>query len=293
MPTPLPLLALLVAVHADGDSLRARLEARIAAVPDARVAVAYRELTTPGDTLYLLADTAFHAASTMKVPVMIEAFRQADAGRLSLDHPELLRNRFASIVDGSPYALDAGDDSDSALYARVGQPVPLRELVERMITHSSNLATNVVIERVGAPRVQRTVEELGATGMIVRRGVEDQKAYEQGLNNATSARALATLLTAIETGRAASAASSAAMKEILLAQAFDEEIPAGLPPGTRVAHKTGWITGILHDAAVVYPADGRAYVLVVLTGNIRDVQVARELIAGISRDVYEHHIARR
>jgi beta-lactamase class A len=123
--------------------------------------------------------------------------------------------------------------------------------------------------------------------MKVRRGVEDGKAFQQGLNNQTSARDLATLLEAIETGQAASRASCRAMIEILAAQEFNTEIPAGLPPGTRVAHKTGWITGVQHDAALVYPAGQKPYVLVVLTKGISERPVAQKLIADISRLVWE------
>ena len=133
MPFPL-LLAALAATAAGDDSLQARILERIGQVPGAQVSVAYRELTRPADTLYLRADTAYHAASTMKVPVMIEAFRQSDAGTLPLDRADTLWNRFASIVDGSPYSLNASDDSDSTVYQLVGRPVPMRELIERSIT---------------------------------------------------------------------------------------------------------------------------------------------------------------
>ena len=275
---------------ADG-SPTARLAARIAAVPGARVAVAYRDLGGP-ESLFMLADSAFHAASTMKVPVMVELFRQADAGRLSLDAELPLRNAFASIVDGSTYALDPGDDSDSSLYARVGGTVPVRELLERMITRSSNLATNAVIELVDAAAVRRTSAALGAADMRVLRGVEDGKAYAAGLNNTTTARALAALMVAIEQGRAASPAATAAMRDILLRQEFNDEIPAGVPPGTPVAHKTGSITATRHDAAIVYPRGAPPYVLVVLTGAIPDPAVARGLMRDLSRLVYEDHARR-
>lgn len=273
------------------DSLAARLRRRIAEQPGARVAVAYRDLGGT-DSLFVLADSAFHAASTMKVPVMVELFRQADAGRLELDRAVPLRNRFASIVDGSPYALDAADDSDSTLYARAGGDVPVRLLLERMITHSSNLATNAVIELVGAEAVRATAARLGAPDLRVLRGVEDGKAYAAGLNNTATARSLAALLAAIERGEAASPASTTAMRDILLAQAFNDAIPAGLPAGTPVAHKTGYITAIEHDAAIVYPPGRAPYVLVVLTGAIAESAVAKRLIADLSRLVWEHRAAR-
>ncbi|WP_375764963.1 class A beta-lactamase-related serine hydrolase [Archangium gephyra] len=282
------LLVLLAATPSGTDTLRASLQERIAQVKGASVAVAYQHLGNSKDSLYLEADRSFHAASTMKVPVMIEFFRQVDAGKLSVGQELTLANQFASIVDGSPYALDAKDDEDASLYERLGKPVPARELVERMITRSSNLATNTVIALVDAKRVTKTLRSLGARQMTVLRGVEDGKAYQKGLNNTATARDLATLMTAIEKGKAASPASTQAMRSILLAQELNLEIPAGLPPGTPVAHKTGQISGVLHDAAIVYPSGRPPYVLVVLTSGIPDEKVARSLIADLSRQVYAH-----
>ncbi|HEY0093141.1 MAG TPA: serine hydrolase [Archangium sp.] len=282
------LLVLLAATPSPSDTLRASLQERIAQVKGASVAVAYQHLGDARDSLYLEADRSFHAASTMKVPVMLEVFRQVDAGSLSLEEPVTLTRQFASIVDGSPYVLDAKDDEDATLYERLGQPVPLRELVERMITRSSNLATNLVLSRVDARRVTKTLRSLGARRMTVLRGVEDGKAHAQGLNNTATARDLASLLSALERGRAATPASTRAMRSILLAQQLNREIPAGLPPGTPVAHKTGQISCVLHDAAIVYPPGHPAYVLVVLTSGIPDVAVARSLIVELSRQVYAH-----
>jgi beta-lactamase class A len=293
VPFPIALaLAFGLVVHpaSVNDSLSARIRERIAQVPGAVVGVAFTDLGSP-DTLHMGADESFHAASTMKVPVMIELYRRIDAGALGLRQGILLINRFGSIVDGSPYGLDAGADSDSGMYRSIGQRVPVRTLIDHMITRSSNLATNALIEVVGAPSANATAHALGARNIRVLRGVEDGKAFDAGLNNTTSARDLAVLLEAIERGRAASATSCVAMRDMLLRQEFNDEIPAGLPPGTRVAHKTGFITAVLHDAAIVYP-DGRApYVLVVLTRGIRDQAVARRLIADISRLVYEHVVS--
>jgi beta-lactamase class A len=282
------LLVLLAATPSGSDTLRASLQERIAQVKGASVAVAYQHLGNPKDSLFLEADRSFHAASTMKVPVMVELFRQVDAGKLSLEQQVTLANQFASIVDGSPYALDAQDDEDATLYERLGKPVPVRELIQRMITRSSNLATNTVIALVDARRVTKTLRTLGARQMTVLRGVEDGKAYEKGLNNSTTARDLSTLLAAIERGKAASPASTKAMRDILLAQELNQEIPAGVPPGTPVAHKTGQISAVLHDAAIVYPQGRSPYILVVLTSGIPDETVARSLIVDLSRQVYAH-----
>src|SRR5688500_18315955 len=137
------------------EALSARLERRIAAVPGAVVGVAYHDLHT-GDTLHVNADSVFHAASTMKVPVMIELFRAFDAGRLRPDQRIVLGNQFKSIVDGSPYSLDAVSDSDSLVYTRIGREITILELNERIITQSSNLATNTVIQPDGAKTTNAT-----------------------------------------------------------------------------------------------------------------------------------------
>ena len=237
--------------------LRERVMTRINEVPGATVGVVFAEVGG-GAAIFVNPDSVFHAASTMKVPVMIDYFRALDQGRVRRDEELLLDTVFKSIVDGSPYALDAGVDSDSSVFKRVGQRVPLRWLVERMIVRSSNLATNALIERLDAKRVDATARSLGATHTKVLRGVEDGKAFQQGLNNQVSARDLATLMDAIESGKAASAASCREMVDILVRQEFNEEIPAGLPSGTRVAHKTGWITGVTHDAAHRVPAGSQA-----------------------------------
>ena len=267
------------------DSLRSRLVTRIAATPGAEVAVWFQDLARR-DSLALDAGVSFHPASTMKVPVMIELFRRVDAGKASLATELFLQNAFESIADRSIYALDAKDDSDSSLYARVQQNVTLRELAERMITRSSNLATNTLIQYLDPERITATAHALGARDMRVLRGVEDTKAFARGLNNSTTAHDLGMLLAAIERGRAASRASCDSMRQVLLRQEFHDEIPAGLPPGTPVAHKTGWITGTLHDAAIVYPKGRGPYVLVVLTRKIPEEKVAQALIADISREVY-------
>jgi beta-lactamase class A len=271
------------------DRLRDRLQSIIAATPGADVAVYYRDLGGP-DSLTLQPDISFHAASTMKVPVMIELFRRVDANALKLDQTLTLTNKFNSIVDGSPYALSPTDDSDSEMYTRIGTNVSLRLLNDRMITRSSNLATNTIIGLLDARKVNATAHALGATHINVLRGVEDQKAFDKGLNNTTTARDLGVLMAAIEQSVAASPRSCAMMKTVLTRQEFNGEIPAGLPAGTAVAHKTGSITGTLHDAAVVYPNGRKPYVLVVLTRNIPLEKTAQALIAGLSREVYAYAV---
>jgi beta-lactamase class A len=272
------------AVHREPQS-QARLEARLRsliAASGAEVAVAFRTLDGRSEVL-IDPDKAFHAASTMKVPVMIELFRQARAGTLSLDEPLPILNQFRSIVDGSPYKLSEGDDSDKAIYAAAGRTLTLRQLNEAMITVSSNFAANLLIEKLGVERIRAAVTTLGADGMKVLRGVEDQKAFDKGLNNSTTARALLTLFERLGHGRAVDPTSDEAMIAVLKRQKFNDGIPAGVP-GIAVAHKTGNITRIHHDAGIVYAK--RPYVLVLLVRGIQDQKASAALMARITEAVH-------
>ncbi|HXJ47387.1 MAG TPA: serine hydrolase [Candidatus Dormibacteraeota bacterium] len=233
---------------------------------------------------YSRADESFHAASTMKVPVLIELFHQVKDGKLKLSDPLAVQNEFRSIADGSPFKLDAADDSEADLYKAEGQTRTISQLAELMITVSSNFATNLLIEKLGVENIRATVHSLDAEGMNVLRGVEDGKAFEKGMNNTTTARGLATLMTAIADGKAVDAESSKQMIKILERQKFNEAIPAGLPTGTVVAHKTGDITKVHHDAAIVYTR--RPFVLVILVRGITEDKEAYKLMAAIARDLY-------
>lgn len=283
------LLACLAATSAAAqqlDSLRSAIAARIAQTPAQAVGVYFHDLGN-GDTLLLAANVRFHAASTMKVPVMIQLFRDRDAGSLTLDDSVPITNDFRSIQDGSAYHLDRADDSDSTLYDLVGRKRTIGQLVDLMETVSSNLATNLLISLVDARRANATAHALGADSILVLRGVEDGKAYQAGLNNTTTARDLGVLFTALAQYRAASPAACRGMLDILGRQQFTEGIPAGLPAGTRVEHKTGWIGGVVyHDAGIVRPAGRAPYVLVVLTGGIKADSVAYALVRDISHQVY-------
>lgn len=230
---------------------------------------------------------SFHAASTMKTPVMIELFRESEQGVLDLDDSVLVKNEFRSIVDGSRYALSMGDDSDDAVYRLLGHRVPLRQLIRHMITTSSNLATNILIEIADAQRVTASMRTLGADSIAVLRGVEDLKAFEAGLNNRTTAYDLLRIFRALVRNEAAGVAACREMRDILADQTMNDLLPAGLPAGIRVEHKTGWITGIEHDGGIVVLPDGREYVLIVLSRGMNDRAKGKKAIADISRIVYE------
>jgi beta-lactamase class A len=249
----------------------------------ADVSVAFRMLDGSAELMYR-PDVEYHAASTMKVPVMIELFRQARNRRIALDDHTPIVNKFHSIVDGSVFELSAGDDSDAELYKKLGATMTYRELCEAMVTVSSNFATNILIERLGARNIQATTNALGAPGMHVLRGVEDDKAFQKGLNNTTTARALLTLMERIAKGQAVDPASSEEMVAILKRQTFNDRIPSGVPPGIPVAHKTGEITKIQHDAAIVYAP--KPFALVVLVRGLDDAKAGSMLAAEITRVLY-------
>ena len=264
----------------------------LVAASGAEVGVYYRSLAPGGDSLALSADLRMHAASTMKVPVMMRLFLDQAEGLRSLDDSVEVTRTFRSIVDGSAFELPMESDSDTTYYGRVGERVPLRDLVERMITWSSNLATNIVIQEAGAERVTAMLREMGADSMEVLRGVEDTKAFEAGLSNTTTARDLGVVMAQVAQGERFPAEQRTEMLAILERQHFRENIPAGLPERTRVANKTGWITGHNHDAAVVFPPDAPPYVLVVMVRGIEEQEQAAALVASISRLVWNHHLAR-
>ncbi|MEO8499618.1 MAG: serine hydrolase [Vicinamibacteria bacterium] len=246
----------------------------------AEVSIAYRTLDGSEEWMHE-ADRVYHAASTMKVPVMIELFRQEAEKQLSLSETLLVRNEFKSVVDGSPYSMDFGEDSDDTIYKNVGMSMTLEALNFQMITVSSNFATNLLIDRLGVRNVRATVEAMGAYGLEVRRGVEDQKAFDLGIINETTARGLFVIMNAMAQGKAVSKSASEKMVEILAAQKFNDGIPRGVPADTRVAHKTGTITKIHHDAAIIYGS--RPCVLIVLTRGIEKEADSDALIARITR----------
>ncbi|HET6230132.1 MAG TPA: serine hydrolase [Longimicrobiaceae bacterium] len=290
----LALVAGCVSVQARPNASPARMEGleaevrtaiRAAGGDTAEVSVALLDLAT-GDTLMVDAHRPMHAASTMKVPVMMQLFRMADARALAMDDSVPVRNAFRSIADGGTYTLSPADDGDSTLYLRVGGKATVRELTELMITRSSNLATNLLIELAGPERIARTLAEADAGELKVLRGVEDNAAFRAGLNNSATAYGLMRALEAIARGRAGSPAATRAMLEILERQHFREMIPAGLPPGVRVANKTGNITRIEHDAAIVFPPGRAPYVLVVLTRGFDNPAEAHAVGREVSRLVY-------
>jgi len=250
-------------------------------------AVAVKDLQT-GKRLNINDHVVYHAASTMKTPVMIEVYKQAAQGKLTLSDSLELKNDFRSIADGRNYSLDSADDSETDLYKHIGEKRTISYLLYQMIIVSSNFATNLIMQKVGPENVTASMRELGAKNIQVLRGVEDSKAFEAGLNNTTTANDLLIIFEKIARGKTVSADASASMVNILLDQRFNEIIPALLPANVRVAHKTGSIAHVRHDCGIVILPDGRQYVLVLLSKDWEDEKTAINTMANISLLVYKY-----
>jgi CubicO group peptidase (beta-lactamase class C family)/beta-lactamase class A len=273
----------------DTTELRKKISAEFAHHREGNFAVAFRDLST-GEQLFLNEKVVFHAASTMKTPVLIETFKQAAEGKFRIDDGILIKNEFKSIVDGSLYSLDPADDSELDLYTKVNTKLPISEVLHRMITRSSNLATNLVIDLVGAENTSNYMRRLGANDIQVLRGVEDNKAFEKGLNNTVTAYDLMIIMEALATGKAVNPASSEQMIKILMDQELRDKIPGKLPPEVKVACKTGSITAVSHDSGIIYLPDGRKYVLVLLSGGVRDLDDVNNTLANVSRIIYDYMV---
>jgi beta-lactamase class A len=231
------------------------------------------------------ADHYFHAASTMKLAVLLGVFRQVDRGEIELEAPVHVRNRFTSIVNQEPFMLDLGRDADPDVYGHLGKTLSVRELAYWMITKSSNLATNLLCDVVGIPTIQLALDELEIDGVKVLRGVEDQAAFQAGLSNEVTANGLLKMLKLIADGKAYSQKACDDMLTIMLDQQYRSGIPAGLPKAARVAHKTGNISTIHHDAGIVYLEGRKPYVLVILT-QFKAETGRGTAVAEVSRDIF-------
>lgn len=258
--------------------------------PQTRGEIAVAMSTLDGETSFFYQEKkVFHAASTMKTAVMFELYRMRDSGELSLQDSLPVVNEFRSIVDGSTYSMELMESEEGAVMERLGKTMSLKDLTEAMITTSSNLATNILLSVAKPEQVMKTVKEVGAEGVLVLRGVEDLKAYERGLSNRTDAYGMMMLMRAVAESPVVSDDSRNAMLRILGRQQFNEMIPPGLPPGTEVAHKTGWITAIAHDAAIIFPPREKPFVLVILTRGFESHDRATAAGVAVTKSVYSFY----
>lgn len=250
-------------------------------------AVACKDLTT-GKVILVNPYESFHAASTMKTPVMIEVYKQASQGKFAVTDSILVKNEFKSIVDGSLYSQDSINDSEHELYKHIGQKASIKDLVYQMIIMSSNFATNLVIDKVDAKKVTQTMREMGAKDIQVLRGVEDSKAFQKGLNNTVTAYDLMLIYEQMALGRIVNQQACDAMIQVLLDQKFNSVIPGKLPKDVKVAHKTGSITGVQHDSGIVFLPDGRKYVLVILSKDFENTEQNIEFLATVSKRIFDY-----
>ena len=250
-------------------------------------AVAFKDLTT-GEEIVINEHELFHAASTMKTPVMVEVYKQVSEGKFSLKDSILIKNEFVSIFDGSTFSISPSVDSDTLLYKEIGKKRTVYSLMYDMIIVSSNLATNLIIELVDAKNVTNTLRSIGAKDIQVLRGVEDTKAFEAGMNNQVTAYDLMLLFEKIDKEELISSEASMAMMDILLNQQFNDIIPANLPKEVKVAHKTGSITGVQHDSGIVFLPNGRKYVLILLSKDLENESAGVSAMATVSKMIYDH-----
>ncbi|HYJ79945.1 MAG TPA: serine hydrolase [Longimicrobiaceae bacterium] len=275
-----------------GDALAERIEAIADEAGAGRAAVSYYDYETREAWSHRGGEW-FHAASTIKVPILLGVFGAVHRRGLTPDSRVHVRNRFLSAVDGEPYRVEQGRDANSVVHQQLGRTMKVGELAYHMIVTSSNLATNLLVDLVGLDAIRESLGSLGVCGVELRRGVEDERAWERGINNRVTACGLVSVLRPIEEGTAFSVELSARMLEILHDQEFRSGIPAGVPDGARVANKTGEISTVAHDAAIVYLPGRKPYAVVVLTEWEPAAGTGRsDTIARISRAVYEHLVPR-
>jgi beta-lactamase class A len=220
---------------------------------------------------------------------MMEVFHQAEQGIFSLDDCIPIMNSFASIAEASTFALDANDDAEQTLYPRIGENESIAELTRLMIVRSSNLATNILLEKIGTKNVNDFIQTLGIQGVTLLRGVEDNAAFRLGMNNRATARGLTQTMKLIAEGKVVSRQASASMVGIMLAQEFNESIPALLPKSVKVAHKTGWTGDVYHNTGIVYSEKRRPYAISIMTRGFSEEQEkeAHACMATISKIIYE------
>lgn len=241
-----------------------------------------------GEEILIRPDTPFHPASTIKICIMMEVFHQANLGLFSINGSLPIKNEFTSIADGSAYSLSSADDSDKELYKFIGQSIPIRDLLRLMITVSSNLATNLLVTLVTPERTTEFMRELGGESLIVLRGVEDNKAFQLGLNNSATPRGFMKILLKLARREVVSPEDSNDMIAILGQQQFNQMIPAQLPASVKVAHKTGWTGDVYHDIGIVYPRGGSEFVLAILTRGFQKEETAYTFVASLANSIYRH-----
>jgi beta-lactamase class A len=266
------------------DDVRALVDTRLP--DDARVSVWAGE---PAGHAWFErdADVRHYAASTMKLPLLVAAYRLAERGDLDLDRAVPVHNEHRSAHDGTVFSLDQDDDQDDETWGRLGFDVDLRTLARHAVVRSGNLATDLLLEHVGTAAVAAVLRDAGCSpATVLPRGIGDAAAREHGLDNLVTTADLARVIGGVAARTLASRETCAAVEAVLAAQEHRDQVPAGLPDGVYVANKTGWVDGVAHDVALVRPEDGAPYVLVVCSTADADEETLCAVNASISRAVW-------
>jgi len=250
-------------------NLEARLRTAVEHVP-ARVGIAVEDLAT-GVISGVNANASMPAASTIKVPVMVEVFEQMAAGKVSLNQVVHLR------------ASDRDWGWGELCNAPIGSAYTVKQLLWKMITHSDNTATNMLIRLVGRQNINATMADLGLTHTHVAdyiRSDGDIRALR------SSAGDMARLLDAIARGELVDTWSSQQMMLILEGQRHNTLLPVPLPRDLKIAHKTGELHDTLNDVGVV-EGGPEPYVIAVMTTSLPTLSIGRSFIRGVSWMTYE------
>jgi beta-lactamase class A len=271
--------------HDQIDALRQECERILRESKATAFAVAAHDYET-GLRFSINADRHFHAASTIKVAILLAIGKAIDDALIRPNDTLHIRNRFYSTIDRTPFRIDAESDGYPQLHKLVGRTAKISDLTEWMIVSSSNLATNLLLDYITVEQAQRVLREAGVSGVELRRGVDDTKAHDQSLNNETTADGLLQLFAALR-GDFLSKPSRDMAINILLQQRFNSMIPAPLPSHASVAHKTGEISTACHDGGIVYLPEREPYILVVLTEVPAESNGRRETIAKISETIFQ------
>jgi beta-lactamase class A len=232
------------------------------------------------------ADITHDAASTIKAAVLAALYRS----ELDLDKPIPVLDSFPSALPGTTFRNSIEMDSDPEPWRCVGGHASLRWLANRMITRSSNLATNLCIHHVGLTAVAEVWRAAGATNSATNRLIEDYAAKNIGIHNMVTAADLVRLFLSL----------ASAELDLLARNNYRVDLAAGLPSGTHIAFKNGWFPGLRHSAGIVYPQDAAPYAIAVCyTGPLATGHAlndpAAHLIARTSADMWaqRHHLDAR
>lgn len=234
------------------------------------------------------ADRTHPAASTLKLALLVAVYRAIERGQIALDDEIVVHETFASAIEGETYDTTEEYDNDPQPWELIGGTSSVGWLAGRAIISSSNLATNLLIELLGLDAVNEVYGAVGSRHARLRRGIQDGPAGDHGLWNTATAADMAAVLRGSLDGRLLSADNAEAVESILAACETNDAIPAGLPQGIYVAHKTGWIDEACHDVALVRAAGEPPFILSIYSAAPLDDPSIHRLVADVARACWDN-----